>query len=33
MQNPTIFELYTDDINTEYFSNPMDIIKSAKKIK
>ena len=33
MQNQTLFELYTDDSNTEYFSNPMDILKSAKKIK
>ena len=32
MENQTIFELYTDDIKSKYFSNPKDIFKSAKKI-
>ena len=31
MQNQTIFELYTDDNQTKYSSNPKDILKSAKK--
>ena len=29
MKNQTIFELYTDDNKSKYFSNPMDILKSA----
>ena len=32
MQNQTIFELYTDDNKSKYSSNPMNILKSAKKI-
>ena len=32
MQNETIFELYTDDNKSKYSSNPMNILKSAKKI-
>ena len=31
MKNQTIFELYTDDNKSKYSSNPMNIIKSAKK--
>ena len=31
MQNQTIFELYTDDNKSKYSSNPMNILKSAKK--
>ena len=31
MKNQTIFELYTDDNKSKYFSNPMKILKSAKK--
>ena len=30
MKNQTAFELYTDDIKSKYFSNPVDILKSAK---
>ena len=32
MKNQTIFELYTDDNKSKYSSNPMHILKSAKKI-
>ena len=32
MKNQTIFELYTDDNESIYSSNPEDILKSAKKI-
>ena len=32
MKNQTIFELYTDDNKSKYFSNPKNILKSAKKI-
>ena len=32
MKNRTIFELYTDKNKSKYFSNPKDILKSAKKI-
>ena len=32
MKNQTIFELYTDDNKSKYSNNPMDILKSAKKI-
>ena len=32
IHNETIFELYTDDNQSKYFSNPTDILKSAKKI-
>ena len=32
MKNQTIFELYTDDNKSKYSSNPMNILKSAKKI-
>ena len=31
-QNQTISELYTDDRKTKYFSNPNDILKSAKNV-
>ena len=31
MKNQTIFELYTDDNKSKYSSNPMNIVKSAKK--
>ena len=31
MKNQTIFELYTDDNKTKYSSNPIEILKSAKK--
>ena len=31
MENQTIFELYTDDNKSKYSSNPMNILKSAKK--
>ena len=31
MKSQTIFELYTDDNKTKYSSNPMNILKSAKK--
>ena len=31
MKNQTIFELYTDDNKSKYSSNPMNILKSAKK--
>ena len=31
MKNETIFELYTDDNKSKYSSNPMNILKSAKK--
>ena len=31
MKNQTIFELYTNDNKSKYFSNPTDILKSAKK--
>ena len=33
MQNQTIFELYTDDNKSKYSSNPMNILKSEKKMK
>ena len=33
MKNQTIFELYTDDNKSKYSSNPMNILKSAKKNK
>ena len=32
MKNQTIFEVYTDDNKSKYSSNPMHILKSAKKI-
>ena len=32
MKSQTIFELYTDDNKSKYSSNPMNILKSAKKI-
>ena len=32
MKNQTKFELYTDDNKSKYSSNPMNILKSAKKI-
>ena len=32
MKNQIIFELYTDDNKSKYSSNPMNILKSAKKI-
>ena len=32
MKNQTIFKLYTDDNKSKYSSNPMNILKSAKKI-
>ena len=32
MQNQTIFELYTDDNQSKYSSNPEDILKHGKKI-
>ena len=32
MKNQTIFELYTDDNKSKYFSNPKDILNSAKKL-
>ena len=32
MKNQTIFELCTDDNKSKYSSNPMNILKSAKKI-
>ena len=32
MENQTIFELYTYDNKSEYFSNPQDILKSTKII-
>ena len=32
MQNQTIFELYTDDNQSKYSSNPEDILKTGKKI-
>ena len=32
MKNQTIFALYTDDNKPKYSSNPMNILKSAKKI-
>ena len=32
MKNQTIFELYTDNNKSKYSSNPMDILKSGKKI-
>ena len=32
MKNQTIFELYIDENKSKYFSNPKDILKSAKKI-
>ena len=31
MKNHTIFELFTDDNKSKYSSNPMNILKSAKK--
>ena len=31
IHNETIFELYTDDNKSKYFSNPKDILKSPKK--
>ena len=31
MKNQTTFELYTDDSKSKYSSNPMNILKSAKK--
>ena len=31
MKNQTIFELYTDDNKSKYYSNPKDILKSEKK--
>ena len=31
MKNQTIFELYTDDNKPKYSSNPMNILKFAKK--
>ena len=31
MQDQTIFELYTDDKKSKYSSNPLNILKSAKK--
>ena len=31
MKNETIFELYTDDNKSKYSSNPLNILKSAKK--
>ena len=31
MKNQTIFELYTDNNKSKYSSNPMNILKSAKK--
>ena len=33
MKNQTIFELYPDDNNSKYSSNPKEIRKSAKKKK
>ena len=33
MKNQTIFELYTDDNKSKYSSNPMNILKSEKKMK
>ena len=33
MKNQTIFELHTDDNKSKYSSNPMSILKSAKKIR
>ena len=32
MKNQTIFELYTHDNKSKYSSNPMNILKSAKKL-
>ena len=32
MKNQTIFELYIDDNKSKYSRNPMNILKSAKKI-
>ena len=32
MKNQTLFELYTDDNKSKYSRNPMNILKSAKKI-
>ena len=32
MKNQKIFELYTDDNKSKYFSNSKDSLKSAKKI-
>ena len=32
MKDQTIFQLYTDDNKSKYSSNPMNILKSAKKI-
>ena len=32
MKNQTIFELYTNDNKSKYSSNPMNILKSAKKV-
>ena len=32
MKNQTIFELYTDDNKSKYFTYPKDIFKSAKRI-
>ena len=31
LQNQRIFELYTDENKSKYFSNPKDILKSEKK--
>ena len=33
MKNQKIFELYTDDNNSKYSSNTMNILKSAKNKK
>ena len=33
MKNQTIFELYTDDKKSKNSTNPMNILKSAKKKK
>ena len=33
MKNETIFELYTDDNESKYSSNPMNILKSANNNK
>ena len=32
-ETETIFDLYTDDNKSKYSSNPMNILKFAKKIK
>ena len=32
MHNQTKFELYTKDNKSKYFSNPKDILRSAKKL-